>query len=106
MNVNPGELKHKIIIKKYQKKTDESVVIRECWAKVNDVTGKKITINDLDIESISTRFLVRYSSIPIDNSMEIYFDSKIYKVKYTNNFDNSKRYTEIFAEFKEWNREN
>nr|WP_295678781.1 phage head closure protein [uncultured Lachnoclostridium sp.]DAE05597.1 MAG TPA: putative head tail adaptor [Siphoviridae sp. cthL03] len=103
MNVNPGELNKRIEIKTFDKKTGESILVRKCWAKITNTSGKEIIKNNVDIESVESRFLVRYSVIPVTKNMEIHFRDMIFDIQYTNEYGYSKQYVEILATFKDWN---
>lgn len=110
MQVNPGELDKQIqIIKKALAEKNENgfpiieeSVVRKCWAKVSQISGKKLinTSNDASYEFSNTkvRFLVRYSNTKIDNKMIIKFRGKEYNIKYVNEYGYSKEYIEIWTE--------
>ncbi|WP_312373009.1 phage head closure protein [Lachnoclostridium sp.] len=103
MNVNPGELNKRIEIRTFNKKTEESNLVRKCWAKITNISGKEIIRNNIDIENIETRFLVRHSKTQITKDMEIHFRDMIFDIKYSNEYGYGKQYVEILATFKDWN---
>lgn len=107
MNVNPGELRHRIQIVKPSDETDSDgyempveSVIHSCHAKVNNTSGSEMIKSGAEFTDVKTRFLIRYKA-GINEDMTIVFKDKRYDIVYINNYGYSNEYLEIYADKKE-----
>jgi len=108
MNINPGELNKKIkIISTTSTKDDDGfpikteLIIHDCWAKVTQLSGTEMVKANAELSEVKTRFLIRYTQKEINTDMQIVFQSKYYNVVYTNNYEYSNEFVEIFTDRKE-----
>ena len=105
MNINPGELNHKIQIIRIDKSaTNENgfpiiqeEVLYTCWAKVSHKTGSAIAADSSDFSKDKTRFLVRYKP-GIDTGCIVRYKGNDYNVIYLNDYEENHEYTEIWTE--------
>lgn len=92
MQVDPGQLKHKItILDSYEN------VYYTCRAAVNQLSGTEIAKNNIQFEQTTTRFLIRYTKKQFCNDMTIKFGGFMYDIQYTNDYNFSHEYIEIMA---------
>lgn len=108
MNVNPGELNKKIQIIQKEEQEDEDgfpvlsdKVIRTCWARYSNTSGSEIIKAGTEFASAKARFLIRYSSVPINEDMFVRYQGKDYNIEYINPYGDSKEYMEIWTSLKE-----
>lgn len=108
MLMNSGELNKRITIFKKESGEDEDgfpvnneVTVRECWAKVNKISGTQLVKSNAELTQNKLRFVIRYSSIPIDEKMFIRYNDKIYDIKYINDYNESHDFVEIWGECNE-----
>ena len=94
--INPGTLnKHiKIML--------DEIEIHSCRAAVSNVSGTQQIRNGGELNSIRTRFLIRYTSKNIDNDMEVLFKGKRYPINYVNEYGYSHQYIEILSNGLDW----
>lgn len=92
MQVDPGQLRHKIMIKD----ADENIV-HSCYAAINHTSGTEIVKNNIQFEQATTRFLIRYTKKAISSDSVVCFDGYVYDIQYTNDYNMSHEYIEIMA---------
>lgn len=92
MQVNPGELRHKIVVF-----NSKDIEYHNCYAAVNQMSGTEIVKNSVQFEQVVTRFLIRYTKKQISNDMTIKFNGFIYDIQYTNDYNLLHEYIEIIA---------
>lgn len=92
MQVDPGQLRHKITIK-----DAEENVIHTCYAAINQTSGTEIVKSNIQFEQATTRFMIRYTKKQFTNDMTIKFNGFIYDIQYTNDYNFSHEYIEIIA---------
>ena len=106
MNIDAGELNRKIVIKKLVKEQDPVTgimksnvqkVVRTCWAKVTNSSGREIFQSTRDFSEMKTRFLVRYTPVPLDKKMFIEFRGEYYDINYWNNYGENNEFIEIIT---------
>ncbi len=104
--VDPGKLTKRITIYRETEAVDEEgyptgktrTVIRTCWAQVSRPSIREIRSNGSDQTHEELRFLVRYTSTPIERDMMIEYAGHEYQVMYANNYGDADRYIEIAAD--------
>ena len=109
MNVNPGELKKKIQIVSIGSGVDgdgypidgAETVVRNCYAKVTNVSGTEIVKSKAEFATIKKRFLIRAGKSKIDTDMIIKYQGKRRNIKYVNEYADDGRYIELWTEDKE-----
>lgn len=108
MNINPGELNKKIQLLKPEITTNgngiqqtEWIPVRNCWAKFTKTSGTELVKANAEFAEEKARFLVRYSSIPIDTNMIVRYAGEDYDIKYTNPYGDSHEYVELWTERRE-----
>lgn len=92
MQVDPGQLKHKITIK-----DAEENVIYTCYAAINQISGTETVKSNIQFEQATTRFLIRYTKKAISSDSVVCFDGYVYDIQYTNDYNFSHEYIEIIA---------
>ncbi len=108
--MNPGELRYKIIIEKAVVVNDPDNIPVETWqetyqcrAKIVNVSGKEVVLNQGESFMDSKRFIIRYPrSIVINNFDRISYNGQRYGIKYINNVKERFEYLEIVAEVVIW----
>ena len=105
MNVNPGELRHRI---EFVTETDgydsdgipikQETLIFSCQAKVSNTSGTEQIKSGAEITEVKTRFLIRYPISTLKEDYQIKFNDNYYDIKYMNDYEFKKEYMEIWAE--------
>lgn len=107
MRVNPGELDKRIRIIQRKAEGQDSAgfdveevetVIRECWAKVTNTSGKELMEGGKEFSEAKKRFLVRYTQVPISTDMILQYRGHEYDIQYINTYNDDKDYLEIWTE--------
>ncbi len=105
MTVDPGEMRAEIsIIRRdvsingngYPSFTD--TVVRTCRAKFSQTSGTEIIKSNADFAELKVRFLVRWTSTPIERRMLVKYSDAEYEIKYINSYGDSKKYVELWCE--------
>lgn len=78
-------------------KDADNIVVRTCFASVSNMTGTEVVKNNVHFEQATTRFIIRYTTIPITSDMYIVFDGFRYDIQYTNNYNFANESIEIIA---------
>lgn len=97
--ININELNKRISVKSVDKKTGTREEIWDCWASIRNTTGSEIKRNGLEIDSVKTRFVIRFTRIPLKNNMKIYYSGKVFNIVYVNNYNESNEFLEILATY-------
>lgn len=107
MNINPGELNKKITIVlngiSQEKDADgfpvkvENEEVRSCWASFKRTSGTEKVKAGREMAETECRFLVRQTSTVIDTSMQIKYAGDTYNILYTNDYNDSHEYMEIWC---------
>lgn len=109
MYVDPGELSKKItIIQRTRAEqdadgfdTEETVtVIRECWAKVTNTSGRELVQGGRELSDAKKRFLVRDNGTAITTNMIIQYAGHEYDIQYVNSYSEDREYLEIWTEWR------
>lgn len=104
MQVDAGELNRRIEIFRKEAKEDadgyaaESLeLVRACYAKFTRKSGSEMQRSDSDMTNIQVRFLVRWSSIPIDRKMIVRYAGTDYEIEFINDYNDAHEYQEIWC---------
>ena len=105
MNVNIGELNKKIKIVSKNSIKDESgfksyddKTILTTWAKVSNISGTETIKSGADFSVINTRFFIRTPRVSITEDMLVVFRTERYEIKYINDYEYNKQFTEIITQ--------
>lgn len=102
--IQAGELRSRIqIIQKTEQRnaggfvtgTTEAVV-HCCWAKVTKTSGTEMVKSNADFGQEKARFLIRYTTRPIDRKMVIRYGGRDYSIEYINDYA-GRQYMEIWG---------
>lgn len=102
MQVNPGELKHRIKIFKNGEKDDDGfagapVLVKNPKAKFTRRTGTERESAGKEVQEAYVRFLIRYTSTPLDHEMFIEYKGIKYDIYDINDIGDRKEYIEIYC---------
>lgn len=104
--INPGELRHLIIIQNLTISKDNDGFEVESWqdlfsarAKINNTTGKEFQAGMSENSSVTTKFTIRSSrAYNVTTKNRIVYNDNLYDIKYVNNIFENNIYLEIVAE--------
>ncbi len=112
LNINIGDLRHKITIQQFTKTTDDDgykvekwVDIKNPWAKVENLYGKEYYAAAAVQQEKTVKFVIRYMK-DLNESMRIKFGKKVvngkevdrvYDIKFIDNIKYANRFMEIQA---------
>lgn len=89
MNINPGELKHRIQIIRRDRTADADgydtiaeTVVHTCSAKLTQVSGTELVQANADFARTKVRFLIRHTAKPIDRKMLVRYAGTDYEIVY------------------------
>ena len=71
-------------------------LIHGCWAKVTFTSGTEMMKANADFSEVKARFLIRYTTKPIDRKMFVRYDGREYEITYINNYA-GRKYMEIWG---------
>lgn len=104
MTVNPGELDKKIeIVRRRRTKdadgydTETRETVHGCWAKFSRKSGTELARADADFAQMDVRFLIRYTTKPLDRKMAVIYNGQCYEIQYLNDYGDRREYIEIWA---------
>ena len=104
MRVNAGKLDKRITILRTIKNqdadgywTETTEPVHACWAQFSRTSGKELAQNNADYTEILARFLIRYTSKPIDRKMIVEYAGDRYEIAYINDYGDQNDYMEIVA---------
>ena len=104
--MNPGELKHLITFERAVLKVDEdNIPVKEyekiytCRAKIYNISGKEVILNQGESLELSKRFIIRYTrSVKITNTDRIIYNGETYEIKYIHDVKENRTLLEIVGE--------
>ena len=76
-------------------------LVRECWAQVSETSGSELIKAGAQFSETKKRFLIRYSSVPIDTDMFIRYLGEDYDIVLVNTYGDNHEYTEVWTQKKE-----
>jgi SPP1 family predicted phage head-tail adaptor len=104
MYVNAGELNKRIQIIARVESLDSAGyptiterIVRSCWAKFSQTSGTEMVRANADFGEVKTRFLVRWTSTPVDRKMLVRFRGEDYEIQYINDYGGSREYLELWC---------
>ena len=74
-------------------------LIHGCWAKVSFTSGTELVKANADFGEVKARFLIRYTTKPLDRSMFVRFEGREYDITYINDYA-GRKYREIWGTWK------
>lgn len=105
MNINPGELKHRIQIIRRDCTADADgydtiaeTVVHTCFAKLTQVSGTELVQANADFARTKVRFLIRHTAKSIDRKMLVRYAGTDYEIVYLNRYGDTREYMEIWCE--------
>lgn len=105
MQVDAGELRHRIQIFEKSKETDSDgygvdqlTLVRSCMAKFSRQSGTEALRAGADMTDIKVRFLVRWSRIKIDRKMIVRYAGTDYEIQFVNDYEDKHEYLEIWCQ--------
>lgn len=105
MNIDPGELKHRIQIIRRDRTADADgydtiaeTVVHTCSAKLTQVSGTELVQANADFARTKVRFLIRHTAKPIDRKMLVRYAGTDYEIVYLNRYGDTREYMEIWCE--------
>ena len=69
------------------------------WASINPVTGKEAFLSNTDFATVSHKIKIRYLA-GIDASMRIFWNDRVFEIKYFINYQEANREIEFLCEEK------
>ena len=76
---------------------ETEVILKEVWAKVQNMSGTEIFKANSDFSKVTTRFVIRYlTDITTDDYIK--FKGRKYNIVYINNYNFSNDFIEIVGE--------
>lgn len=104
MIVNAGELDQRIEI--YQKGEldqdgygePEPLLIHSCWAKFTETSGRELIQANADFGEVKVRFLIRWTSKPLERKMFVRCKGLDYEIVYINRRGTRREWLEIWCE--------
>lgn len=101
--IQAGELRHRIRILQRTANTDgegfpvgEPQEVHRCWARVTITSGTELVRANADFGQMKARFLIRWTSIPIDRKMLVEYGGKEWKIEYVNDYA-GRQYLELWG---------
>ena len=102
--IQAGELNKRIQIISVDAKQDadgfysniEEQLVHGCWAKVSFTSGTEIVKANADFGEVKARFLIRFTTKPIDRKMFVRYDGREYEITYINDYA-GRKYMEIWG---------
>ena len=77
----------------------EERLVHGCWAKVSFTSGTEIVKANADFGEVKARFLIRFTTKPIDRKMIVRYGGREYEITYINNYA-GRKYMEIWGTWK------
>lgn len=106
--INPGELKHPIIITTTINGIDgdgipeeTSITLLETKAKILNISGKEFILADGISTKNSKRFYIRWKNIDLTSKNKIIYNNKTYNITSVSDIEEKHKYFEIVAELVE-----
>lgn len=105
MYVDAGELNKRISIYRHTAACDADgypadapELVRSCWAKFSRTSGTETVRADADFSDVKARFLIRYTTVPIDRKMIVRYADENYEIVYLNDYGDDHKYIELWCE--------
>ena len=76
-------------------------VVWECWAQVSETSGTELVKAGAEFSEQKKRFLIRYTSVPLNTDMVLRYAGEDYDIVLINTYGDNHQYTEIWAQKKE-----
>lgn len=107
MYINAGELNKRISIYRkpeldedgYLPENPELVLIHTCWAKFSQTSGTELVKSNADMSEVKVRFLIRWTSRPVDRKMIVRYKGLDYEIVYLNTYGDSGEFMEIWCKW-------
>lgn len=104
VRLNAGKLSRRIQILSVDKVRDadgfftkQENMVLGCWANVTVLSGSEMTKQDADYGQLKARFIIRWTTKPIDRKMIVRYDGKDFEIQYINRDDAPGRYLVIWG---------
>ena len=104
MRVNVGKLNKRIQIQRPVRTADKDgfwtetyETVLTCWAQFSRQSGKELTQASADYAEVAARFMIRYTTVPIDRKMCVLYAGKRYAIQYVNDYADNHDLMEILA---------
>ena len=82
--------------------TDPSeTIVWECWAQVSETSGTELIKSGAEFSQSKKRFLIRYTSVPLNTDMVLRYAGQDYDIVLINTYGDNHEYTEIWTQKKE-----
>lgn len=101
--VQAGEFRHRIRILRRAAKADgegfpvgEPEEVYRCWARVTMTSGTELVRANADFGQMKARFLIRWTSVPIDRKMWAEYGGKEWQIEYVNDYA-GRQYLELWG---------
>lgn len=104
MIVNAGELDQRIeIYRKGELDPDgygepEPILVHKCWAKFSETSGREMIRANADFGEVKVRFLIRWTSKPLERKMFVRHNGTDYEIVYFNRLGTRREWLEIWCE--------
>lgn len=102
--VSAGKLNRRIQILSVKKERDkdgyytpQEPLVHGCWANVTIYAGSEMVKQDADYGELKGKFLIRWTTKPIDRKMFVRYDGKDFEIQYINKDDAPGRYITVWA---------
>ncbi len=80
---------------------ESEVLIWECWAQVSQTSGTELIKSGAEFSETKKRFLIRYTSVPLNTDMVLRYAGEDYNIVLINTYGDNHKYTELWTEKKE-----
>lgn len=106
MYVNAGKLNKRIAIYRrtedpdkpgYLAPASDPQLVHECWAQFSQTSGTELIKANADFGEEKVRFLIRYTSRPIDRKMFVRYRGSDYDIEYINDYGDNHQYIELWC---------
>lgn len=102
--IQAGELNRRIQIITVEAQQDadgfysnvQETLVHGCWAKVSFTSGTEMVKANADFGEVKARFLIRYTTKPIDRKMFVRYEGREYEITYINDYA-GRKYMEIWG---------
>ena len=82
--------------------TDETEeLVWECWAQVSETSGTELVKAGAEFSETKKRFLIRYTSVPLNTDMVLRYAGQDYDIVLINTYGDNHEYTEGWTQKKE-----
>lgn len=102
--VNAGELNRRIQIIRISRVADsdgytvpKEELVHACWCRVSRISGTELVKANSDFGEEKVRFLIRWTSKPINRKQLVRFEGKDYQIEYINDYGRPRHFMEIWG---------